>query len=161
NTALDVIGLPALLAIAGFLASRRQHGTVGVRPDGQHPSATDPTLQYLVAISVSPVTMAVLGALIGGFGMKHTWGIPMLNHLGLLMMALLPGWLDRYRLRSLARAAAAVLVVGPLSYALVLPVPAKDWPQSAIATRMGEVWARESGNLPLRIIAGDTWSAGM
>jgi 4-amino-4-deoxy-L-arabinose transferase-like glycosyltransferase len=160
NTALNLVGLPLMLAVAGLLAVRWRPGDklARVLAGAERPSTTDPVLQYLMVVALGPVTFATLGALAGGFKMKYTWGIPMFSHLGLLAMALLPGWLDRDRLQWIARSAAAVLVAGPLGYA---STKGADWPQSAIAARMGEIWARETGNLPMRIVAGNYWTAGI
>ena len=161
NTALNLARLPLMLAVAGLLAVRwhRGNGLARVWAGAERPSSADPALQYLIVIALGPVTLGILGALISGLKMKFAWGIPMFNHVGLLAMALLPGWLDRNRLNCIALAAAALLVAGPVGYALVMG--GTDWPQSAIAARMGEIWARETGNLPMRIVAGDAWTAGI
>jgi 4-amino-4-deoxy-L-arabinose transferase-like glycosyltransferase len=161
NTALNLARLPLMLAVAGLLAARWRpaDGFSRFWAGAERPSTADPALQYLLVITLAPVSLGILFAMVGGLKMKFVWGIPMFNHLGLLAMALLPGWLDRNRLKWISLAAATLLVVGPAGYAIT--VGRTDWPQSAIATRMGEIWARETGNLPMRIVAGDSWTAGI
>jgi hypothetical protein len=63
----------------------------------------------------------------------------------------------------------ALVVLFPLGYAVVfgpiLYTPSKlqrvQWPQAEIANRFQSIWSTATGGLPLRIVTGRNWVAGL
>jgi hypothetical protein len=64
----------------------------------------------------------------------------------------------------------ALVVLFPLGYAAVFgpffiytpsKVPRVQWPQAEITDRFQSLWSTATGGLPLRIVAGRSWAAGL
>jgi len=163
NEILDLIGLGAMLWIAGLIGPRRapyaMPGPAPLAPGG---------VTYLAAITVLPLAIAMLGALASGTTLRAAWGSPMFNFAGLLAVALTGNRFGERALRRIAACAAALLIAMPLAYAIiVLNVPQwrgaplrVSWPQAEISRRMTAIWRRRTA-APLRIVGGDDWIAGL
>jgi 4-amino-4-deoxy-L-arabinose transferase-like glycosyltransferase len=163
NVVFNLVGMPAILYIAGLLGPSRR--TVAANP-GEAP--VEAAVPYLAALTLGPLAIAMLGALISGAGLKSAWSSSMFNLAGLLAVAL--SW-KRFAPRALVRiavCAATLLAVVPIAYGLVVVfAPVRQgvhmrvsWPQAEIARRMTAIWTRETGR-PLRIVAGSDWIAGL
>jgi hypothetical protein len=164
NVALNLGGLLGVLALAGLIGPREWRATV----DAPLQPVSDRALRYLIWVTAGPLALAMCAAGILGSRLKFTWAIPMFPLLGLLAVALFSGRFDRHVLRRIAVCAAVLLTVVPPGYAVALRLSldapgrlrGEHWPQAEIAARMSEIWARETG-LPLHIVAGHTWLAGI
>jgi hypothetical protein len=96
------------------------------------------------------------------------WGAPMFNLSGLLAVHLLAGRLAQFHARRFAVAVAALLIAVSVAYgfaalfgaALTGRPKRTDWPDRALASSLEEAWRRSTG-CPLRIVAGDSWLAGL
>lgn len=159
--ALNAAGLVALLALAGLLSRRKG-------PDVQTqdiPNRDARVVPFLFAITLGPLLLAILGALVSGGGLKSSWGSSMFNYVGILALALTHRRLTDDGLLRLSIAAVCIALIAPLCYAAIVlagPYP-KDtpmranWPQAEIAARMSDIWRRETGGAPLRIVGGSGW----
>jgi hypothetical protein len=163
NVVLNLIGIPAILYIAGLLGPPSR--TIAANP---REAPVDAAIPYLTAIILGPFAVTVLGALISGASIKVAWSSSMFNLAGLLGVALT--W-RRFEPRALARiaaCAATILIVVPIGYGLVVVFPPErqglhmrvSWPQAEISRRMTAIWTSQTGR-PLRIVAGDDWIAGL
>ena len=154
----DHAGLFAMLAVA-FLWRRP-----AAADDDDRIDPAPGALRFLLIMTFGPLALATLVAAISGA--KDMWGAPMFSLSGLIAMALVP----RLTHASLKRIAvfAALFVVGvPAVYAVVVAM--KDsrneptrvaWPQAEIAARFTRIWREETG-APLKIVAGEPWTAGL
>lgn len=125
-------------------------------------------VRFLVVLSAGPPLLAVGAAVLAGAGLKPTWASSMFNLAGLLAVALTARRFGLDALRRIAIFAAALLVVLPIAYAVLLglvprgaaPPLRPQWPQAEIAERMSGIWTKSTG-APLRIVAGENWIAGL
>jgi hypothetical protein len=125
-------------------------------------------LQVLVFLHVTPLALAVVGALLTGNGLKGSWGSAMLSLSGLLVVALAPRIIDAQGLRRLAAGAAVFILAVPALYAASVIrwdligswPPRVAWHQRKIAERLEQIWLQRTGQ-PLRFVVGDVWTAGM
>jgi 4-amino-4-deoxy-L-arabinose transferase-like glycosyltransferase len=163
NVVINLVGLPVILGIAGLLGPSRR--TVAANPAE---APVEASLPYLATLTLGPFTIAMLGALISGAGLKSAWSSSMFNLAGLLGVAL--SW-KRFEPRALVRiavCAATLLVTVPIAYGLIVVfAPVRQgvhmrvsWPQAEIARRMTAIWTRQTGR-PLRIVAGSDWIASL
>ncbi len=156
-------GLGVLLAVALF---QRSSATAPATTP-LSPMAPD-ARRFLIWFLLAPPLALGLLALISGIGLKGSWATPMLSLAGLVAMAWAGNHLDAKRFRRLALSAFALLVAVPCIYAVVLRQPSgklltpkrTNWPQAEVAAEMQQIWRQATGK-PLRIVAGDLWSAGM
>jgi 4-amino-4-deoxy-L-arabinose transferase-like glycosyltransferase len=164
NMALNVAGLFAILGIARLLPPLRARG-----PDVFVSPLSDRARRFLLLNVTGPLVLAMVLASSVGFNLRFTWGTPMFALLGLAAVSLIPNRrFDRAGLQRVGACAVAVLIVAPLVYASSIrfgppaggPFRGAHWPQSEISLRMSDIWWRETGR-PLRIVAGDSWSAGI
>lgn len=127
-------------------------------------------VRYLALMTLAPVLLTVVGALVSGVGVKGMWGVPMLNLVGLIAVALCRDRFGDAALRAILIAAAFLVLAVPLAYAITtLAAPQvatklkrQNWPQAEIASRMRTLWTSATGQ-PLRIVAGDNsnWVSGL
>jgi 4-amino-4-deoxy-L-arabinose transferase-like glycosyltransferase len=158
----DHLPMLALLAIAGLI------GRGALAPPSGPPVSTPEDRRFLVTMALGPALLAALAALVGGFGLRDMWGAPMFNLSGLLAVQILAGRLPRFDRRRFGLAVAALLVLTPLVYGLAATFGSTltgrprriDWPDRAIASALEEAWHAGTG-CPLRIVAGDSWLAGL
>jgi hypothetical protein len=80
----------------------------------------DRALRYLVAITVGPLALAVIGALLTNSNLRSAWGSPMFGLIGLLCVALTSDRFNSRALKRLAYMVAVLLMVVPLGYALAI-----------------------------------------
>ena len=125
-------------------------------------------VRYLVFLTAAPILITVGMTAMARTGAKPMWGVPMLNLVGLLAVSLTWYRFDTKALRRLAYCAMTVLIAVPTGYAAAVlyspmlagQIKRQNWPQTEIATRMGQVWTKATGR-PLRIVAGNNWLAGL
>ena len=126
------------------------------------------TLAFLLALGLGPLALTILIG-IAGSGLRTAWGAPMFNLLGLLAVALLRKQLTQSSLQRIGAGAAILLLLMPALFfahmrfgAQITGKPLKgNWPQTAITEQLKARWAAQTNNAPLRIVAGDIWTAGL
>jgi hypothetical protein len=168
TTLLNLTGLVAILAIAGLLRFPWQRQDPGVTAPPVRSVQESRALLLLSIFTFAPIAFAVGGALITRGGLKTGWGNSLLNFTGLLAVLLLSHRFSKKSLRRIAYTAGVLLVALPVGYALVVGLgpqfrgkPGRvHWPQAEISQRFENIWAKETG-VPLRIVAGDAWIAGL
>jgi hypothetical protein len=165
NTALNLLGVGAMLGVAGLIRTRHESGE---SPTSEDAAIDARATTYLTALTAGPLAIAIGGALIVGASLKPAWASAMFNWAGLLAIALTAPRFGPRALQRIAASAASLLIVVPIGYALiVLAVPERHgthmrvrWPQTEIARRMESIWVQRTGR-PLRIVSGDDWIAGL
>jgi len=93
----------------------------------------------------------------------------MFNLLGLLAVALLRKQLSQSALQRIGAGAAILLAIVPAIYFIQIRFGAQftgkpvkgNWPQAEITQNLEARWAAQTSNAPLRIVAGDIWTAGL
>jgi hypothetical protein len=166
NVLINLMGVAVMLVGAGLIGRRRSGSEIVAEPP-QLP-VDRRALRYLVVIAAAPLILAVVGALLTNSNLRSAWGSPMFGLIGLLAVALTSDRFNSTVLQRLAYQAAAILMIVPVGYALVIRfhvAPSRaslrvNWPQAEIADRLTMVWARETGT-PLRLVAGEPWVAGL
>ena len=171
TVSLNLAGVLAMLAVAGLIGPRRRLDAVdaGGEPPPPPPPVAPRALAYLFVLTMGPLALAVVSALLTGSNLRTAWGSSMFNLAGMLAIALTSDRFDATALRRIAVFAGVLLVVVPLAYALVIVsgpsragAPLRvSWPQAEISKRLVAVWARDTGGRPLRIVSGDAWVAGL
>ena len=132
----------------------------------QHPAPHKARL-FLAWMGLMPALLLLLLGVFG-VGLKDMWGMPMFSLSGLLLLAYSPGVCDARALRRLATFACVLLIVLPVAYAgqLALAPTWRDkasrtsYPQALIASRFRALYERRTG-MPLRLVAGPVWAAGL
>ena len=126
-------------------------------------------MRFLLLIGVGPVLLTALGATLAGAGLKSAWAAPMLNLSGLLAVALLSSRLNDARLGRVIWGAGVLIVLVSTLYfahmrfgAALTDKPLKgNWPQAEMSAGLEQIWAENTGGAPLKIVAGDIWTAGL
>ncbi len=168
NLLLNLVGLLAMLAIAGLIGPRRRSRSAGAPAEPPSGPVDPRALRYLIVVTAGPLALAMIAALLSGSNLRSAWGSSMFNLAGLLGIAFTSSRFGDAALRRIAICAGALLVAVPLGYALALAIgPSRagapvrvSWPQREIAERFAGIWSRETGQ-PLRIVSGDSWIAGL
>lgn len=166
TTLLNLSGLVLMLAFADLLRPpwRQTEDSAKLARPAQESRA----LLLLMIFTFAPIAFAVSGALLTGGGLKTGWGNSLLNFAGLLSILLLSHRFTAQSLRRLAYAAAVLLIALPVGYALTMGFGPQvrgmagrvHWPQAEISKRFEATWTKETG-VPLRIVTGDSWVAGL
>lgn len=168
DTLANVVGIVAMLAIAGLIGPRRWTPASGV-PQQAAPWVDERVQRFLLFLTFGPLVLALVTALISHAGLKTAWGSSMFNLAGLLAIALTADRITTAGLRRIALSAALLVVAVPIGYVAAVKIAAQrasgigmraNWPQKAIAERFSSIWTRETG-APLQIVAGDPWLAGL
>jgi 4-amino-4-deoxy-L-arabinose transferase-like glycosyltransferase len=164
STLATFTGMLAILGVG--LIPRRS--SVAVASSTAMPPIAPRALRFLIVLIAAPPLTIIAGALLTGNGLKAAWASSMFNLAGLLAVALAGKRFDAEVLKRIGVAALFLLILLPTAYGIgaALPVrPAKpqrvQWPGPEIAERMGTIWDRATHGAPLRIVAGDTWVAGL
>jgi hypothetical protein len=164
-----VAQVEAMLPMLGMLALAAYLGRHD-RPANATPPVDRRFLRYLIVMTLGPTLVTLAVTVLMHTGIKRMWGVPMLSNAGLLAMIFAGRFLGHDATRRILRFATVLLVALPIAYvvrtAVVPPLtgelPRQRWPQAEIAARMRGIWAAETGNKPLRIVAGEVtnWVAG-
>jgi 4-amino-4-deoxy-L-arabinose transferase-like glycosyltransferase len=151
------------LWIAGLLKGTRDKS-------GSSDRTIDPrAMQFLAILLFGPLLLTVVIAAATGSGLRSAWSNSMFNLAVLFAVGLLSQRVRQGTLKRLGILIAALLVLLPLGYALifssVLYTPSKiarvQWSQAEIAHTFQNIWAKVTGGLPLRIVTGRNWVAGL
>jgi hypothetical protein len=126
-------------------------------------------LRYLLLLGLGPALLTAGGALLSGASLRASWGAPMVALSGLIVIALLSAKFSTARLRGLTIGAGVLIVAvsglyfGHMAYGVAFTgKPLRgNWPQAEISTAMHEAWTLQTNGAPLRIVAGDIWTAGL
>jgi 4-amino-4-deoxy-L-arabinose transferase-like glycosyltransferase len=160
---LNLAGMLAMLAVAGLIGPPRRAAAAG------QPQLERRALAYLMVLTLGPLTLAVVSALLTGSNLRSAWGSSMFNLAGMVAIALTSARFDATALRRIALFAGVLLLVVPAAYAVAISAgPTRagaplrvSWPQAEISKRFVAIWARETGGRPLRIVSGDDWVANL
>ncbi|MGD9815942.1 MAG: glycosyltransferase family 39 protein [Hyphomonadaceae bacterium] len=158
--ALDHLPMLVLLLCVGYFG--KTAADAPARPDER-------VLRYLLLLGLGPAVLTALGAALGGAGLRSSWGAPMVALSGLLVVALLSSRFSAERLKRIMIGAGALIVLvsglyfAHMRYGVALTgKPLRgNWPQAEISASLQETWAQATNNAPLRIVAGDIWTAGL
>ena len=153
--------LPMLLALLCAGMFGKAIGDAPAQP-GQR------ALRYLLLMGLGPVVIVFIAGLFGA-GLRASWGAPMLNLSSLIVVALLSPRFTEARLKRLVIAAGVLIALtsglyfGHMRYgAEFTSKPLKgNWPEASITRGFEGQWREETGGAPLRIVAGDIWTAGL
>ena len=125
---------------------------------------------FLLWMTLAPIFMTMLAAIVEGTGDKFMWGVPMMNLVGLLLVAHARSEITDHALRRLTVISVALILSVAAAFAastyyrpqLTAQPSRQNWPQTAIAQRFRQIWQTETG-VPLRIVAGDAmnWVSGL
>lgn len=155
---LNHLPLALLLLCAGFFG----------KPVNGAPAAPEArAMRFLWLMGLGPLVLTALAGMLG-MGLRASWGAPMFSLSGLIVVALLSARFDAARLKRLGTGAGVLIVLVSGLYfgharfgALITNDPLRgNAPESAITRAMERQWRDETG-APLRIVAGDIWTAGL
>jgi hypothetical protein len=158
--ALNHLPMALLLFAAGWFG----------KPAADAPNAPDArALRFLLLLGLGPALLTAIAGAVTGAGLKTAWGAPMFNLSGLLVVALLANRFSIARAQRLVVGAGVLLLLLPGLYfahmrygAQITGEPLRgNWPQARISRALEAAWAREHPGEPLRIVAGDIWTAGL
>lgn len=157
---LDHLPMLILLVCAGYF---------GKAAADAPPKPEQRALRYLLLLGLGPAVLTAAGAAFGGAGLRSSWGAPMVALSGLLVVALLSSKFSAERLKRIAIGAGALIVLvsglyfAHMRYGVAFTgKPLRgNWPQAEISASLEETWAQATNNAPLRIVAGDIWTAGL
>jgi hypothetical protein len=156
---LDHVPMLILIACAGWFG----------KPAADAPAKPDQrALRYLLLLGLGPAVLIALGAAVSGASLRSSWGAPMVVLSGLIVVALMSNKFSAARLKRLAIGAGILVVVvsglyfGHMRYGVAFTgKPLRgNWPQAEISRQLETEWMLET-NMPLRIVAGDIWAAGL
>ncbi|MGE0597725.1 MAG: glycosyltransferase family 39 protein [Hyphomonadaceae bacterium] len=124
--------------------------------------------RFLLLMAFGPLALAALAGLFG-MGLRASWGAPMFSLSGLAAIAWLSDRFSIDRLKRLMTGAGVLIVVVSGLYfahvrygALFTDDPLRgNWPRAQISRALDVAWRDETGGAPLRIVAGDIWTAGL
>jgi 4-amino-4-deoxy-L-arabinose transferase-like glycosyltransferase len=158
--ALDCVPMLAVAGLAGLFGKAASDGTD--RPNAR-------AIRFLYALGLGPLALTALGALVGGAGLRASWGAPMLSLIGLIGVALWGARIDVARTRQLGAAALALVVLTSGAYFVQMRFGAQftneplrgNWPQAELSQALESAWYEQVPGQPLRIVAGDIWTAGL
>jgi len=157
--ALDHLPMLLLLAAAGWFGARSADA-----PPRPEPRA----LRYLLLLGLGPALLTATVALLTGAGLRASWGAPMVVLSGLIVVTLTSDRFNMARLRRLGVGAGVLIVLLSALYfahmrfgALITERPLRgNWPQAEVSRQLEGAWLNAT-DAPLRIVAGDIWTAGL
>lgn len=158
--ALDHLPMLALLLAAGLFGQAAADAPP--RPERR-------AMRYLLLMGLGPALLTAAGAAFTGASLRASWGAPMAALSGLILVALLSHKLSAARLKRIAVGAGVLIVVvsglyfAHMRYGLAITgKPLRgNWPQAEISAHLEDVWRAETDGAPLRVVAGDIWTAGL
>ncbi len=157
---LDQLPMVLLLGFGGLMA--RRFWTL--KPSQQDPGTG---IRFLLFMALAPAIIAVLISWVCGLGLRDMWGTPMWNLSGLLVAAFLrPAFIERGARMMRTFLGFILLLAGAQLFnatwiAHTSHKPARtQWPDIAMAQTVSTAWKAECQQ-PLRLIAGDSWLAGL
>lgn len=123
---------------------------------------------FVLVMTVTPIVLIMLAAGLGSSGIGTAWAAPLLLLLPLAIVMLGPHAPTATAFRRFTVAVLAATTLIPPGYAILRMTagarsdgPTRvNWPQRDVAAAAADAWRRETGK-PLRIVAGDTWTAGL
>lgn len=151
------------LWVAGLL--KRREGTIGSSSSTLNPR----TLRFMGVLLFGPLLLTLVMASVTASGLRSAWSNSMFNLAGVFAVGLLSERVDEATLKRLMRFVVALVVLFPLGYAAAFGsafytpnrLPRVQWPQAEIADRFQNIWSTATGGLPLRIVTGRSWPAGL
>ncbi len=140
----------------------------GLRSLLSAPATTLPSrdMRFLRVVTLGPVLLTVVMALALRFGLREKWAFPMLTTLGLLVIAEIGHEWSPERVRRLALASGAAVVLASVIIATQTEwrpngrVALVRWPMQELVAKANALWSEREGT-PLRIVGGDMWLVGL
>ncbi|WP_395647784.1 glycosyltransferase family 39 protein [Terricaulis sp.] len=156
----DHLPLIILLATAGLM---------GKVADNAPPAPERRKLVFLLIMGLGPMLLTAVLGLLGGAGIRPSWGAAMFAPSGLLAVALLSARFSEARLKRLVIGAGVLLLLGSGLYFGHMKYGARfthdplrgNWPQAEMSRALGRQWSTQTQERPLRVVAGDIWTAGL
>lgn len=160
--AAQLLDILPLLIVAGIAVARRQPR----HAETLEAAELSRVRRYLAIMLAVPLLSGVVAAALTGA--QDMWGAPMLNLVGLTIVAFWPRRFDAIAVRRVATAGLVLVLVAPtlfavrhiVSYHTAANPIRTQWPQQAIAARLSEIWQEETAE-PLGIVGGNAWIAGL
>ncbi len=161
---LSLLAVPAAIALIGLAWLRRRPAT----PEGAWNAIDQRAVRFLIVATVTPLAIFLASALLRRHGLRTMWGAPLIPGLALLVVALTwhrlftPGSLGRVARVSILAACVLAVGYGANLFSRVRDgrVTRVNWPQATISSLLAEAWTKATP-APLRIVAGETWVAGL
>jgi len=151
------------LWIAGLLNRTRGSGEPRVA------SVDARAVRFMAVLLFGPPLLTIVVAAATASGLRSAWSNSMFNLAGIFAVGFFYPRFGVATLKRICRLVMVLLVLLPLGYAAVsspflyspIKVPRAQWPQRDIARRFQTIWATATGGLPLRIVTGRSWVAGL
>jgi 4-amino-4-deoxy-L-arabinose transferase-like glycosyltransferase len=132
------------------------------------PDWRDEATRFLLIVGLGPMALAAAWSLATGLGLRSMWGAPMCSLFGLLLIQLSRASAPRVSLKRLYQCIAILFVLLPFGYVIATDCGPRLrhersrtlWPDRALAQTLGVAWSQAT-DCPLRIVAGDSWLAGL
>jgi 4-amino-4-deoxy-L-arabinose transferase-like glycosyltransferase len=159
KVALSALPIAVMLAVALFRGRSKTENQAHIMPRPK---------RFILTMVLTPILLVAISAIIARAGLRTTWAAPMLLMLPLLVLALIPRSLDSIALHRFAVATVIAILIPPGLYTANLLIPRNkdasptrvNWPEREIGRAAAKVW-QEATAKPLRIVAGDAWTAGL
>ena len=162
NALLQAAPIALVLALAGFFGNK-------TAADAPQPELQPDAQNFLWVMAFVPPALSIALALLGGSGLRASWLAPALPLIAVALIARYQQRLNTVVMANLRKVALALAVLIPIGYALIAPQVGSfgsapplrvSWPQADIARTLAAAWSAET-NKPLKIIAGNSWAAGL
>lgn len=156
--ALNHLPMAILLSCAGFFG----------KPAWDAPAKPEQRAwRFLLLIGLGPLALTALAGVLGA-GLRASWAAPMFNLSGLIVVSLLSAKFSVARLVRLAWGAGVIIALVSGLYFAHMRYGARftddplrgNWPQAEFSRALEGAWVAQT-NAPLKIVAGDIWTAGL
>ena len=126
-------------------------------------------VRFMAVLLFGPPLLTIVVAVAAASGLRSAWSNSMFNLAGIFAVGFFSPRVRAANLRRIWGLVLVLLVLLPLGYAAAsspffyspIKVPRAQWPQRDIAHRFQNIWATATGGLPLRIVTGRSWVAGL
>lgn len=123
---------------------------------------------FLVTLGVGPIVLTMIISFLGGIGLKSMWGSPMLSMIGVIFIFYFSGKYNVIALRRIFISAITIMMLTGTAYlgvyfyksANYIKPDRLHWPQMKISNYFQDAFHNHTG-LPLQMIVGDYWLAGL
>ncbi len=123
---------------------------------------------FLVTFGIGPILLTMIIAFLGGIGLKAMWGSPMLSMISVIFIFYFSGKYNVIALRRIFISAVTIVILTGIAYLGVYFFKSVNsikpnrlhWPQTTISSYFQDAFHNQTG-LPLQMIVGDYWLAGL
>ena len=121
-----------------------------------------------MTLGVGPIVLTMIISFLGGIGLKSMWGSPMLSMIGVIFIFYFSGKYNVIALRRIFISAITIVMLTGTAYlgvyfyksANYIKPDRLHWPQMKISNYFQDAFHNHTG-LPLQMIVGDYWLAGL